>query len=171
MVRVSFTNKTSSIQSKAKVSFVALALSASLTGVSTFAVTGVASAAKTRVEVKVAGSSLGKVLFTTSDMALYTYDRDTKDHSNCNGSCLSAWPALTVPKGVTPTARGVRGLGVMVRSNGERQVTWDGKPLYRFVSDTKGKVTGNGVAGFSAARVGAKTTKSSTTTTSGGYSY
>lgn len=167
MASTSFTNKTSSIQSRAKASFTAVALSASLVGVSTFAVTGVASAAKTRAEVKIANSSLGKVLFTTSDMALYTYDRDTKDHSNCNGSCLSAWPALTVPKGITPTGRGVRGLGVIVRSNGERQVTWDGKPLYLFVSDTKGKVTGNGVAGFSAARLSAK----ATTTTTGGYSY
>ena len=146
----------------------ALTLSLSLVAVSTLAGTTLSSAAKTRVEVKVVATSLGKVLFTTSGMALYTYDRDTKDHSNCSGSCISAWPAFTVPKGITPTGRGVRGLGVMVRSNGARQVTWNGHPLYRFVSDTKGKVTGNSVAGFAAARVGAKT---STTTTSGGYSY
>jgi predicted lipoprotein with Yx(FWY)xxD motif len=39
---------------------------------------------------------------------------------------------------------------VFVRSNGERQVTWDGRPLYRFVSDSKGKAIGNGVGGFAA---------------------
>ncbi len=155
------------ILSRARSLLVALAIGTSLATVATIEAPSVASGAKARLEVKVMNSSLGKVLFTTSDMALYTYDRDTKDHSNCNGSCLSAWPALTIPKGITPTGLGVRGLGVMVRSNGERQVTWDGKPLYRFVSDTKGKVTGNGVAGFSAARVSVKVT----TTTTGGYSY
>ncbi|MBW4077372.1 MAG: hypothetical protein HIU84_02420 [Acidobacteria bacterium] len=169
MATTSFTDHVSTNASRAKRFFVALALSSSLAGVATFAGTGTASGAKTRLEVKIVKSSLGKVLFTTSGKALYTYDRDTKDHSNCNGSCISAWPAFTVPKGITPTGRGVRGLGVMVRSNGERQVTWNGHPLYRFVSDPKGKVTGNGVAGFVAARAG--TTWRMTTTTSGGYSY
>jgi predicted lipoprotein with Yx(FWY)xxD motif len=59
----------------------------------------------------------------------------------------------------------------MIRSNGARQVTWNEHPLYRFVSDTKGKVTGNGVAGFVAARAGTSWKMTSTTTTSGGYSY
>jgi predicted lipoprotein with Yx(FWY)xxD motif len=168
MVLVSLTKNVPSALSRARGLLVVLAVGTSLATVATLGPASVASGAKTRLEVKVMSSSLGKVLFTTSDMALYTYDRDTKDHSNCNGSCLAAWPALTIAKGLTPSGRGVSGLGVIIRSNGERQVTWKGRPLYRFVSDTKGKVTGNGVAGFAAARLSAKAT---TTTTAGGYSY
>ncbi len=118
MVTASSTNDVRSNQSRAKRLLVAFALSSSLAGVATLAVTGVASGAKTRLEVKVEKTSLGKVLFTTTGMALYTYGADTKNHSNCNGSCLAAWPALTVAKGLTPTGSGVSGLGVMVRSNG-----------------------------------------------------
>jgi hypothetical protein len=35
-------------------------------------------------------------------------------------------------------------LGV-VKANGGSQVTWGGKPLYTFVQDSPGQVTGNGV--------------------------
>ncbi len=112
----------------------------------------------------------GTFLVTTKGYALYTYRADKPDRSNCNGSCLAAWPALTVKKGVVPIGHGVKGIGVFRRSNGTYQVTWDKKPLYRFVSDAKPDVvTGQGVAGFSLARLGA--TKSTTTTSSGAYSY
>lgn len=169
MTKVLSANHVPPTSSRATRLVVALALTLPLAGV-TLGVAGVAGAAKNRVVVRVANSSFAKVLFTTTGKALYTYDKDTKDHSNCNGSCLAAWPAFTIAKGLNPTGKGVRGLGVFVRANGERQVTWKGKPLYRFVSDTKGKVTGNGVAGFAVARLGAKAPKTTATTT-GGYSY
>ena len=112
---------------------------------------------------------LGTVLFSERGFALYTYGRDTRNHSNCNGTCLAAWPALTVAKGVTPT--GVSGLGVIVRSNGQHQVTWHHHPLYTFTSDAKGKVTGNGVAGFHAAVLKKVTPSATTTTATKSYGY
>ena len=112
----------------------------------------------------------GTFLVTMRGLALYTYRADKPNRSNCNGTCLAAWPALTVKKGVVPIGRGVKGIGVFRRSNGTFQVTWDKKPLYRFISDTKPYVvTGQGVAGFSLARLGVKA--SSTTTTTGAYKY
>ena len=112
----------------------------------------------------------GTFLVTMMGLALYTYRADKPNRSNCNGTCLAAWPALTVAKGVVPIGRGVKGIGVFRRSNGTFQVTWDKKPLYRFISDTKPYVvTGQGVAGFSLARLGVKA--SSTTTTTGAYKY
>ena len=146
------------------------ALALALAGLSTFTLSNPAFAARERAVVKIESTSIGKVLFSTSGMALYTYAKDAKNHSNCNGSCLTIWPALIVAKGFRPTGTGVRGLGVIVRSNGQRQVTWNGHPLYRFASDPKGKMTGNGVGGFVAARLGAKPS-AATTTTAGGYSY
>jgi predicted lipoprotein with Yx(FWY)xxD motif len=109
----------------------------------------------------------GEVLFSVKGFALYTYAHDTKNHSTCEGSCLSAWPALEVAKDVRPT--GVAGLGVIVRSNGTHQVTWHGRPLYTFASDTRrGEVSGDGVGGFRLARLSSATT---TTTTTHSYGY
>ena len=116
----------------------------------------------------------GRVLVTTRGFALYTYGRDTKDHSNCAGSCLAVWPPLVVAKGVVPLGRGVSGIGVMTRSNGQRQVTFRGLPLYLFRSDTRrDEVSGQNVADFHVAHLGAITTtkKTTTTTTKSGYGY
>ncbi len=119
----------------------------------------------------------GRVLVTTRGFALYTYGRDTKDHSNCAGSCLAVWPPLLVAKGVVPLGRGVAGIGVMTRANGQRQVTFHGLPLYLFKSDTRrDEVTGQNVADFHVAHVGTvsaptKKKKTTTTTSSGGYGY
>ena len=113
-------------------------------------------------------AAFGEVLFTVRGYALYTYGADTKNHSNCDGSCLAAWPALTVAKGVRPT--GTAGLGVIVRSNGTHQVTWRGHPLYLFTSDTRGRVSGNGVADFHVAIL-KKTSSTTTTTATKSYGY
>ena len=37
-------------------------------------------------------------------------------------------------------------LGVVTRPDGTRQVTFDGRPLYRFAEDSAGTVTGNGAS-------------------------
>ena len=127
--------------------------------------------ANTRVQrvVKVErAAKLGEVLFSLKGYALYTYAKDTKNHSNCNGSCLAIWPALTVAKGRRPI--GYSGLGFIVRSNGQHQVTWRGRPLYLFASDKRGEVAGNGVADFHAVIVKALSRTPTTTVKSyGGY--
>lgn len=110
-------------------------------------------------------SGYGEVLTTSSGMALYTYALDKKNHSACTGSCLSAWPALTVGAKVRPI--GTTGLGKFRRSGTVFQVTYHGRPLYTFSSDTTaGTVNGNGVANFHVVVVKAAGKKSTTTTTS-----
>ena len=72
----------------------------------------------------------------------------------CTDSCTSIWKPLTVA-GSKPTAGdGLDGeLGVVTRPDGSRQVTFDGRPLYRFAEDSDaGSVTGNGVADSFAGR-------------------
>ncbi len=113
-----------------------------------------------KVEV-VAGH--GRVLFDLKGFALYTYAKDTRDHSRCSGSCLAIWPALTVAHGVRPT--GLAGLGVFNRGGGVEQVTWKGWPLYTFASDARGKVSGNGVADFRVASLTPAKSASSTSVT------
>jgi predicted lipoprotein with Yx(FWY)xxD motif len=106
-------------------------------------------------------TSLGKILENSSGMALYTYGPNHGGTTNmCTGACLQAWPALTVPASASPMGGpGVTGtLGTAKQADGTTQVTYDGNLLYTFLSDDAGKVTGNGVAGFSVAKVTAAST-------------
>jgi predicted lipoprotein with Yx(FWY)xxD motif len=84
----------------------------------------------------------GTLLVASSNqMTLYTFDKDVAGSgvSNCSGGCLTAWPALTVAAGETPTGgAGVSGtLGTITRADdGTLQVTYNGLPLYFFAKDT-----------------------------------
>ncbi len=122
-----------------------------------------ASTAKTEnVAHTVKTSKYGTILVNAKGFTLYTYAKDTKNHSKVTGELLAFWPALVVPARVSPVGTHVTGLGVFTRSNGQHQVTDHGKPLYLFVEDKKpGQVTGQGVEGFAVVRLGS----SSTTTT------
>lgn len=94
--------------------------------------------------------SLGKVLVTSSGATLYVYTPDGTGKSVCTGECATIWPPLTVPAGTT-TVTGGGGvasgkLGVITRSDGTLQVTYNGMPLYRYAGDAKsGQATGQGV--------------------------
>jgi len=118
-----------------------------------------ASAAGATVNVATT-ATFGTVLTDAQGFALYTFSMDQGGMSNCTGSCLTVWPALTVPAGTTPTAGpGVTGtVAAVVQANGTSQVTYNGAPLYTFVTDTAGQVTGNGVGGFSVVKVAAPPT-------------
>ena len=125
--------------------------------------------------VKTATSSKGTILVNSAGMTLYTFGGNNGGTVNkCTGSCLAAWPALTVPPGTTPKGGpGVTGLGVAHQSDGSDQVTYNGQLLYTFTSDTgPGQVTGDGVANFSVAKVssssGSGGGSTSTSSSSGG---
>lgn len=94
-----------------------------------------ASAAPT---VAVSDSSLGKILIAASNkMTLYTYAKDTADTSNCTGACASNWPPFTVTADPVAGA-GITGkLATTTRTDGTKQLTWNGKPLYFYAKDTK----------------------------------
>lgn len=108
------------------------------------------------VVVASASTASGTVLVGPTGMTLYTKSGDTATSSTCSGGCLAAWPALTVPSGGTASAgTGVTGaIATFTRADdGTTQVTYNGKPLYYWASDTKpGDVTGDGIGGFSVAK-------------------
>ena len=86
------------------------------------------------------------VLVDASGKALYTPDQERSGKVVCVDECLTFWDPLQ-PGGDAPTAsQEVSGkLGVITRDDGSKQVTLDGKPLYRFSEDpAPGKVTGDG---------------------------
>jgi predicted lipoprotein with Yx(FWY)xxD motif len=87
---------------------------------------------------------MGRVLVDRSGRALYTPDQEARGTVLCNGACTSFWKPLTTDGGA-PTATADAGkLGTIARPDGTMQVTAGGKPLYTFVRDAPGKVTGNG---------------------------
>src|SRR6185312_11946135 len=84
-----------------------------------------------------------RILVTTSGRTLYSLSAETHGRFICTHACLSTWPPLVLKHGAKPV--GVRGLSSIRRPDGRRQVTYKGKPLYRFSGDTKkGDVGGEG---------------------------
>lgn len=89
---------------------------------------------------------LGTYATDTNGMTLYTYDKDSKNVSNCTGDCAEKWPPYLVAGDVSADLP--EHLGALQRADGTWQYTWDGKPLYYYVTDkVKGDVTGDGVGG------------------------
>ena len=98
-----------------------------------------------RVATKAENATLGKTILTTlSGRTLYSLSAETHGRFICTGACLREWFPLTVPTGTKPT--GPAKLGTIERpDNGRTQVTFKGRPLYRFAGDHKrGDAEGEG---------------------------
>jgi predicted lipoprotein with Yx(FWY)xxD motif len=98
-----------------------------------------------RVAGEAENAPLGKVVLTTTKgRTLYSLSVERNGKFICTGSCLSVWHPLMVPMGVRPA--GPVKLGTIKRPEGGTQVTYKGRPLYRFGGDTKaGQANGEGI--------------------------
>ena len=99
--------------------------------------------------IETAESDLGTFLTGADGRTLYFFAVDTVPGvSACADDCLAAWPPATVAAGETVAAGdGVTGvLGIITGTDGNPQVTYDGRPLYYWQGDTEaGQTTGHGV--------------------------
>lgn len=88
----------------------------------------------------------GAYLTDSKGMTLYTFDKDTKDKSNCTGGCITLWPPFVAP---SASLTGLpANFGVIVGTNGSFQYTLKGMPLYYYTPDKQaGDVKGDGVGG------------------------
>lgn len=125
--------------------------------------------------VAVGSTGLGDVLVDGDGRTLYLFTRDSAGTSVCEGSCVEQWPPLIVSSdpGAGQGADQAK-VGTITRSNGERQVTYAGKPLYRYKADAKpGDTKGHGVNGvwFAVTAAGEQVPAGTTTTTARGYDY
>jgi predicted lipoprotein with Yx(FWY)xxD motif len=86
----------------------------------------------------------GRILFDGAGRSLYAFTRDARHRpSRCYGPCAAAWPVYYAP-GTLRAGAGVHRqlIGTVRRADGRRQVTYDGRPLYHYVGDTRpGQVT------------------------------
>jgi predicted lipoprotein with Yx(FWY)xxD motif len=74
------------------------------------------------------------VLTNGKGLTLYWFAPDTPSESVCAGACAQYWPPLTGRPVADP---GVTGrLGTIIRSDGSKQATYDGHPLYTYIADT-----------------------------------
>jgi predicted lipoprotein with Yx(FWY)xxD motif len=98
-----------------------------------------------------AGSS-GSFLTNGSGRAVYLWAADSMNKSACSGACAGAWPPVTTTGKVT-VADGAKAadLGTITRSDGSKQVTYSGHPLYYFAGDSgPGQTNGQGSDSFGA---------------------
>lgn len=118
------------------------------------AILAVGSLSASALAVSPAGAATGRVISTSknsqfgtilvSGTALYTLKPST---TPCTTECVKIWPEVLLPKGATKAKAGsgvsAAKLGTVRRANGALQVTYAGKPLYRFSGDSAGQVNGN----------------------------
>jgi predicted lipoprotein with Yx(FWY)xxD motif len=111
-----------------------------------------AAAKKPSITIGVASSKLGNILVDEKGLSLYMFTPDARNVSNCEGACLTAWPPIMLGKEDTLADVALTGglrrslLGVAMRENGSRHVTYNGYPLYYWFRDAKaGDVLGQWV--------------------------
>ncbi|MBI5949757.1 MAG: hypothetical protein HY875_16600 [Chloroflexi bacterium] len=119
-------------------------------------------------------ASVGKVLADASGLTLYTFNQDVANsgRSSCSGACATTWPPLLAPAGALTKPDGLTAeLGVITRDDGGKQVTYGGRPLYRFAGDkAPGEAKGQGLNGLWFATP-PQPAAASGTPAAGGYSY
>ena len=101
------------------------------------------------ITIQTADSQLGEVLFDDSDRAIYLFDKEKSERSECFGECAEAWPPV-LTEGDPQAGGGANAglLGTIERDDGTTQVTYNGHPLYYWVNDPAGQVLCNGVDEF-----------------------
>jgi predicted lipoprotein with Yx(FWY)xxD motif len=122
------------------------------TGTASGAAAGGSASASGGTVITTATSSAGTFLTSSSGRAIYLWVKDTGDMSQCSGACAGAWPPVTATGSVTAAGSAKPSdLGTITRSDGTKQVTYDGHPLYFFSGDPgAGTATGQGSDSFGA---------------------
>lgn len=103
-------------------------------------------AAAGAVELTVASGDLGDHLVDAEGNTLYISTDDEDGVSNCGPECARIWQPVEGDATVFGDLDEAL-IGTVDREDGTTQVTYDGAPLYRFVSDQAGDARGHGVNG------------------------
>ena len=105
-----------------------------------------AAPASSAAKVGTAKGPHGTYLTGAAGRPLYLWVADTHGTSSCSGACAKAWPPLLTTAAPVASA-GVTSseLSTITRSDGTKQVSYKGHPLYFFIADpTAGSFKGQG---------------------------
>jgi predicted lipoprotein with Yx(FWY)xxD motif len=98
--------------------------------------------------VKLGDTTLGKVLTDANGMTLYFFVTDLAGQgvSTCYGNCSRIWPIFSVNNTIVSFPLNASDFSSINRTDGTKQTTYKGWPLYYFASDTTpGDVKGENV--------------------------
>lgn len=105
--------------------------------------------------VTVSDNSIGKIMTDAKGVTLYMFAKDTDGINHCTGGCANTWPPFysdVVTVGDASLA--AADFNVITRSDGAKQTTYKGWPLYYYSPTGDGKheaagtTAGDGIAGF-----------------------
>jgi predicted lipoprotein with Yx(FWY)xxD motif len=115
-------------------------LAVALAGAGTPAAPATASGSVVK-SAKIGGAT---VLTNAAGLTVYVFAPDPRNKSTCYGSCAVYWPPV---KGPVTAGPGVTGqLGTITRTDGTKQATYNGHPLYTYIADSApGQAHGNDI--------------------------
>lgn len=92
-------------------------------------------------EVRINPLGVAYVLTNAEGRTLYTYDRDSKSKSACEGACAVTWPPVLASATAAPRGD----FTLVTRTDKSRQWAFKGKPLYTYADDLEAReINGNG---------------------------
>jgi predicted lipoprotein with Yx(FWY)xxD motif len=98
--------------------------------------------------VKTSSSPLGTILVDSQGKTLYYFANDVpaSGASSCNGQCAVVWPVFSSDTIKVSSPLDLADFGTITRTDGTKQTTYHGWPLYYYQTDTKpGDVKGENV--------------------------
>ena len=79
-------------------------------------------------------------------MTLYYYTKDTTGESVCTDGCVDKWPIFYAPNISVPPTLNASDFGTITRSDGRKETTYRGWPLYYWFQDKNpGEMKGEGI--------------------------
>jgi predicted lipoprotein with Yx(FWY)xxD motif len=85
--------------------------------------------------VRIGSTDAGDVLIDPEGFTLYTFANDPHDQSTCGDPCSSTWPPVPGEARLDATLEPGQ-FHPISRADGTTQLTFGGKPLYRYTGDT-----------------------------------
>ncbi|HEY2571002.1 MAG TPA: hypothetical protein VGI27_05995 [Solirubrobacteraceae bacterium] len=147
----SSSSSSSSKAASTPASTAATSLQSTTASTSTAASTTAAAGSGVAIEAK--HSKLGTILAAgPKHKTVYLFEADKGSASACEGACTKAWPPVTTEGQPSAVGGAVSAdLGTTMRSDGTKQVTYKGHPIYFFEKDgDAGDAYGEGAKAFGA---------------------
>ncbi len=90
-------------------------------------------------------SHFGSYLADVNGNPLYFFSLDANGTSACTGTCLTSWPVSYVAGPTLDNGLTASDFSFITRSDGTKQTTYKGWPLYTYAGDSPGNIGGDGL--------------------------